>query len=439
MRVSCDSVVALRPLTGGATVFAKNSDRPAGECQPLIQVAAADHRTGGELACQYISIEQVEHTHAFIGSRPHWLWGLEHGVNEHGVAIGNHTIFTKDAVAERGLLGMDLVRLGLERGATARAAVDVITALIERHGQGGSGYFDTVWPYHNSFLVADRSEAFLLEASARHWALRSVETGASASNHVTIAGDWSELSRECEAHAVAAGWSGGRGRFDFAHAYRDISIVPPIVSSARHAATCKAIAAPGARLDVKALKGLMRDHNGASGGLRPGFTPDDERYYSVCMHADPVGTTTASLVVELGDPTAVRPVWVAFCNPCVAPYLPVFPAGQVPADMQRGGAEPESNGAWWRFKRLLSLIEQDWERNAPLAHSHWRDFEMRLDEWTAALLTSKEVHDGAGRERALTAFMQRVWDETVVRADELEQRLRAAGPQRARAKTEVAY
>src|SRR6185503_7125124 len=83
-RVSCDSVVALKPLTGSATIFAKNSDRPAGECQPLIQLAAADHRKGSELACQYVSIEQVEHTHAFIGSRPHWLWGLEHGVNEHG-------------------------------------------------------------------------------------------------------------------------------------------------------------------------------------------------------------------------------------------------------------------------------------------------------------------------------------------------------------------
>ena len=296
-----------------------------------------------------------------------------------------------------------------------------------------------MWPYHNSFLIADRDEAFLLEASARHWALRSVEAGASASNHVTIAGEWTQLSRECEAHARTEGWWSESGRLDFARAYRDATIAPPIVSSARHAATCKAIAASGARLDVHDLKGLMRDHNGAPGGLRPGFAPDDERYYSVCMHADPVGTTTASLVVEIGDPATVRPVWVAFCNPCVAPYLPLFPAGQVPADMQRGGAEPASNGGWWRFKRLLSLIEQDWERNAPLARSQWRDFEMRLGEWTAALLGSNEMNGVDGRERALTAFMQRVWDETVVRADELERRLRTAVPQQSRAKSEIAY
>jgi secernin len=37
---------------------------------------------------------------------------------------------------------MDLIRLGLERGGTAREALDVMTALPEQHGQGGS-------PRHN--------------------------------------------------------------------------------------------------------------------------------------------------------------------------------------------------------------------------------------------------------------------------------------------------
>lgn len=88
------------------------------------------------------------------------MWGAEMGANDHGVVIGNEAIYTKlqgENDAEEKLLGMDLLRskfwnfflilnsgnfwkflrLGLERGSTAKEALDVITKLLEEHGQGG--------------------------------------------------------------------------------------------------------------------------------------------------------------------------------------------------------------------------------------------------------------------------------------------------------------
>ena len=55
VRVSCDSLVALGSATAdGAVLFAKNSDRPARECQPLVQVPRQRHAAGAWVRCQYI-------------------------------------------------------------------------------------------------------------------------------------------------------------------------------------------------------------------------------------------------------------------------------------------------------------------------------------------------------------------------------------------------
>src|ERR1700694_2415609 len=131
----CDTLCVLGDK---ATLFAKNSDRPVTEAQ-LVE-AHARREGGGRLRTQYLELPDGGAA-ATLLSRPDWLWGAEHGVNEHGVAIGNELVNTVDdpRAAPPALLGMDLVRLGLERGATAEEALDIMTDLLERHGQGGVG------------------------------------------------------------------------------------------------------------------------------------------------------------------------------------------------------------------------------------------------------------------------------------------------------------
>ncbi len=122
----CDTLCAVRPA---GTLFAKNSDRPSTEAQ-LIE-ALAPRAAGGALRTDYAEMPDAGAC-ALTGSRPDWLWGLEHGVNEHRVAIGNEKTWTTlDPTKEPdALIGMDLVRLGLERGATADEALDVMTSLL---------------------------------------------------------------------------------------------------------------------------------------------------------------------------------------------------------------------------------------------------------------------------------------------------------------------
>src|SRR3712207_297196 len=110
-------------------LLGKNSDRPVGETQPLRYVPARSPARADRLRLAYVEIADAARTFSHVGAWPYWCWGHELGVNERGVAIGNEALFTRDLARnqhdaragdapEPGILGMELLRLGLERGGT---------------------------------------------------------------------------------------------------------------------------------------------------------------------------------------------------------------------------------------------------------------------------------------------------------------------------------
>ncbi|CAL8331213.1 unnamed protein product [Merluccius merluccius] len=220
---SCDCFVSLPPGSrDDHVIFGKNSDRPRDEVQEVVCYPPASHPPGSSVECTYIQIPQAEHTHGVVLSRPAWLWGAEMGANDQGVCVGNEAIFTREPISDgEALLGMDLVRLGLERGASARAALAVITGLLEEHGQGGPCK-ETPEPfsYHNSFMLVDRNEAWVLETAGRLWVAQRVAEGVkNISNQLTIGTEISAEHPELRAVAQAQGWWDGEGEFSFSQVF----------------------------------------------------------------------------------------------------------------------------------------------------------------------------------------------------------------------------
>jgi dipeptidase len=352
--LSCDTSVALGAATvDGSTIFAKNSDRSANEAQPLIHVPRASHAPGETLACQYIEIPQVETTWEVIGSRPCWLWGFEMGVNEWGVAIGNEAVLTREPYEERALIGMDLVRLGLERGRTAGEAKRVICALIERYGQGGSCEESFFRTYHNSFIIADPESAWIVEAAGHHWAARRARDRAAIGNLLTIGTDFDDVSGKLIGHAHEAGFA--TAPFDFAAAYRD----PEADLSTRVCRLDRARAILGGhagKITVPDMMALLSDHNGGDLPERAEPLP------TLCMHGCPErpGETAASMVAHLkpGHPRELTAtVWTAFGSPCLSVYRPVYPfAVGLPAHLNDGASTCSSSSPWWTFERLQRLV-----------------------------------------------------------------------------------
>ena len=210
----CDTFIALPPATrDGSVIFAKNSDRPAGEAQGICVYPGAEHVAGDALQCTYIEIPQAGRTHGVLLSRIDWMWGAEMGANEWGVVIGNQAVWTKLPPGPPALLGMDLVRLGLERGRTARDALDVMVALLEQFGQGGAcAENDPGFAYDNSFLIADAKEAWVLETAARFWAAERVPKGVrNISNRLSIRSGYDLGHPDLALEARARGFAGGPG------------------------------------------------------------------------------------------------------------------------------------------------------------------------------------------------------------------------------------
>jgi dipeptidase len=430
----CDSVVATGPNTAsGTTLFAKNSDRPASECQPFVQLPAARHPRGAMLACTHIEIPQVPETYRVMGHSPWWVWGFEHGVNENAVAIGNQSVFSKEPVEEQaGLIGMDLVRLGLERGRDAREALEVIASLIERHGQGGSAFGPGKPGYHNSFLVADPASAWLLETSNRHWAARRVDLDG-VSNHLTLGSNWDIGSRDLEAYARGEGWWQGRARLDIASAYRNPH-VPGRISEGRLRRSRELLEAGRGKHDAQRMQSLLRDHG--TPGLAPprGASLEDEAYFSLCMHSEPVGTTTASLVAPLpAERSAAWAVWVSFGSPCLGVFVPVYMDGVIPAVLAAGGEQDVGAARpslWWSLHRLHDAAARDLARNLPRVREAWRSIEEWIESGRLALEADcRALHARGERSEAaqrVTAFMERVAQRVLEHADSLAAELAAA-------------
>ena len=206
------------------------------------------------------------------------------GANEHGVTIGNEAMHSVvPAQRRRALIGMDLVRLGLERAASAGDAVEVITGLLEAHGQGGDcGHLGRFY-YHNSFLIADRREAYVLETVGQWWAVERVVETRAISNALGIS-EADRLSPALAAHAKAEGWTDGAGRFDFSARLIDKARDAVSYGRGRCARATTLLARRGRALGAGDLMAILRDH-GEAAEADPDWDPADTKGRTICMHA----------------------------------------------------------------------------------------------------------------------------------------------------------
>lgn len=332
----CDTMVALKNSTvDNSVIFAKNSDREPKEPHVGIYVPRKKH-TEKKVKCTYIEIEQVPETYACILFKPSWIWGAEMGVNEYGVVIGNEAIFTKLISKNHSLIGMDYVRLALERAKTAKEAVEVIIELLEKYGQGGKcGYTKNLY-YDNSYLIADFNEAYVLETAGKEWVYKKITDFYSISNSITLRDEYDDSSF--------------KKKIDFKETYEKKLF--SIISSGdfRRNITYKNLEKLSGEIDVKDMVNILRIHTDSKNIINGSLK-------SICMHSWSLvsSETTGSFVVKLKD-GEIKIYATLSPRPCSSIFKPLAFNAFLYAEDEVSSAEN-----YWRKRRkfVMKIAENE--------------------------------------------------------------------------------
>jgi secernin len=259
---------------------------------------------------------------------------------------------------------MDLVRLGLERGRCAEEALEAMTALLGRHGQGGIGDEIHGLSYWSSFLIADPVSAWVLETSGSAWAARPVVSAAAISNRVTLRRDWTRASSD-----VAAGTDIDTWR----HPGLPTGFADTRLRASR-AFLDRACASAVPDCDPRAAVGALRDHGTGPWGI-PGSSSStappvpavplvdesafDDAGWTLCLHAGETAVTTASMLALLpADPGFPARAWVALGSPCLSVYVPVPVPGPGPRLLPLPAVVGDPQ-VWTRFAAVRDAVGID--------------------------------------------------------------------------------
>lgn len=345
----CDTMVALGSATkSGKTIFAKNSDRQPNEPLLTIRVPRLTHAPGSRVRCTYIEIDQADETYEVLLLKPSWMWGAEMGANEFGLTIGNEAVFTREKQGPPALLGMDMLRLALERCKNSEEALNLLIDLLARHGQGGNCGFEKKFFYHNSFLIADAGSAWVLETAGQYWAAEKVRDLRVISNRLSIGSKFDRAHPDLVKHAVDKRWCKSDADFNFARCYSDPLITRFSGSFKRSGSSSCALEAEKGRITLQTMRSILRSHEAGFEGHQ--FTRHSLN--SVCMHGGFIygDQTTGSFVAELN---AKRPTFLVTgsSTPCLALFKPLWLVAE--DALTFGPAEEERAIQFWLKREML--------------------------------------------------------------------------------------
>jgi dipeptidase len=281
--------------------------------------------------------------------------------------MGEEAVFTTEMTEEKdGIIGPDLMRLGLERAKNCREAIDIMTALLEEYGQGGSAELKGNSHFDSSFLMSDTSDAYILETAGRKWAVKKIEDFDSISNMLGIPTNWTTCS-------VASGTT----KIDWAKTFSLPEVPPTLGSPDRQCYTYDRLKEVKGQITAQTMFKIMRHHND---GYHPA-TADAHR--NICVHAGPQDNrwwqADGVMVTDVSEHGAL--IWVTGTSGnCISIFKPIFMGINLPEIGPAPTEHFDPSCLWWKHELLHRRAMADFDNLVPEIR---RDFDALENEFVA--------------------------------------------------------
>lgn len=349
----CDTFAALPEVTlDRKVIFGKSADCEVNEANALVRIPGRKHLPGETVRITHLVIPQARETYEVMLTKAWWTYGCEIGINEYGLAMGEEAVFTSEMNEEKdGIIGPDLMRIGLERARTCQEAIELMTSLLEQYGQGGSAEMKGNSHFDSSFLMADGSEAWVLETAGRKWVARQIHETGSISNMLSVGTDW-----DCGSHLKVG------DPLDWSTTYGLADIPPTLGSPLRQCITAEALKEVHGKITPKTFFNIMRQH---PAGYHPANAPV---HNGICMHAGPQKDRwwqADGVMVTENGPDGIL-IWVTGTSGnCVSIFKPVF----LGLDLPDIGPTPTDHfdpcSLWWKHELLHRRAMADFDGIVP--------------------------------------------------------------------------
>ena len=241
-----------------------------------------------------------------------------------------------------GVCCLDLCRIAAERSLNAKDAAEILGQLVEEFGQGGNTQMMGNFAFDSGLLVADTSEAYVINCAGKHWAAKKVKDVYAMSNRYQITDDWDLSSFDKESFP----------KKNFNQLFEDKNKPDSVCASERENRAQKILEEKKGNISLYDMADIMRDLGEDSDNYDPEKAELKQNF--VCMHAKPhpdaFWGATGAMITDSNEEGII--VWMTGTSANdLSIFKPLFFGIPLPKQLNyQPRGTYDSKSLWWKHE-----------------------------------------------------------------------------------------